>query len=93
MSGTLAHALQLSQHMLAAAQARAWDTVAALELEREPLLLGSLAPDASTRAQLAQIIACNHDIETRVAEARDAAAVQWQREHTRALAVAAYAQA
>ena len=93
MSGTLARALQLSQHMLAAAQAQAWDTVAALELEREPLLLGSLAPDASTRAQLAQIIACNRDIETRVAEARHAAAVQWQREHTRAQAVAAYAQA
>ena len=93
MSGTLARALQLSQHMLAAAQAQAWDTVAALELEREPLLLGSLAPDAKTRAQLAQIIACNRDIETRVAEARDAAAVQWQREHTRAQAVAAYAQA
>jgi hypothetical protein len=93
MSGTLARALQLSQHMLAAAQAQAWDTVAALELEREPLLLGALAPDASTRAQLAQIIACNRDIETRVAEARDVAAVQWQRENTRAQAVAAYAQA
>jgi hypothetical protein len=93
MSGTLARALQLSQHMLAAAQRQAWDTVAALEMEREPLLLGALAPDAGTRAQLALIIACNRDIASRVADARDAAAVQWQRENTRAQAVAAYAQA
>ena len=93
MSGALLHALQLSQHMLAAAQAQAWDTVTALELEREPLLLGALAPDANTRAQLAQILACNHDIATHVAEARDLAAAQWQRENTRAQAVAAYSQA
>ena len=52
MSGTLARALQLSRQMLAAAHAQAWDTVSALEAERDPLLLGAHAPDATTRAQL-----------------------------------------
>jgi hypothetical protein len=93
MSDTLACALQLSQHMLAAAQAQAWDTVTTLDAERDPLLLGAHAPDATTRAQLAQILACNRELATQVARARDAVAVQWQRENTRLQAVAAYTQA
>lgn len=93
MSGTLARALQLSRQMLAAAQAQAWDTVTALDAEREPLLLGAHAPDAATRTQLAQILACNRELATQVARARDAVARQWQRENTRRQAVAAYAQA
>lgn len=93
MSGTLTHALQLSQHMLVAAQAQAWDTLAALEAEREPLLLGALAPDADTRAQLAQILACNRELESCVTKARAAIALQWQRGKTGQQAIAAYAQA
>lgn len=93
MSGTLARALQLSRQMLAAAHAQAWDTVSALEAERDPLLLGAHAPDATTRAQLAQILACNRELETQVAHARDVAAVHWRRENNRLQAVAAYAQA
>ena len=93
MSGTLTRALQLSQQMLVAAQARAWDTVTALDVERDPLLRDAHAPDATTRAQLAQILACNREIGAQVAHARDAVAVQWQRENTRLQAVAAYTQA
>jgi hypothetical protein len=93
MSDTLTRALQLSQQMLAAAQAQAWDTVSALEAERDPLLLGAHAPDATTRAQLAQILACNRELQLQVARGRDAAAMQWQRENLRLQAVAAYAQA
>lgn len=92
MSTALARALALSQRMLAAAQAQDWDTVAALDAEREPLLRNPLHADTGTRAQLAQLLACNHDLAARVAAARDAAAVQWQREHTRTQAVAAYQQ-
>ncbi len=91
MSGTLAHAVQLSQQMLVAAHAQAWDTVTALDAERDPLLLGAHAPDAATRAQLAQILACNRELEAHVARARDAVAVQWQHENTRLQAIAAYA--
>jgi hypothetical protein len=93
MSGALTRALQLSRQMLAAAQAQAWDTVSALDAERDPLLLGAHAPDATTRAQLAQILACNRELEARVAHARDVVAVHWQRENSRLQAVAAYAQA
>ena len=93
MSGTLTRALQLSQQMLAAAQAQAWDTVTALDAERDPLLLGAHAPDATTRAQLAQILACNRELEAQVARARDVVAAHWQRENARLQAVAAYTQA
>lgn len=92
MSGTLARALQLSQRMLLAAQAMEWVTLSALEAEREPLLLGAHAPDAATRSQLAQILACNRELESHVARARDAAAANWAREHARDRAIAAYAQ-
>lgn len=91
MSGTLARALAISQQMLVAAQATEWSTVAALHAEREPLLLGAHAPDGATRAQLAQILACNRELESHVARARDAAAANWQREHARDQAIAAYA--
>ncbi|MEO5812658.1 MAG: flagellar protein FliT [Rhodanobacter sp.] len=92
MIGTLTQALQLSQHMLAAAQAQAWDTVTALDAERDPLLLGAYAPDASTRDQLAQILACNCELEAEVARARDAVALLWQRENNRVQAITAYTQ-
>ena len=46
-----------------------------------------------TDDQLAQILACNSEIGVQVAHARDAVAVQWQRENTRLQAVAAYTQA
>ncbi|HXE79093.1 MAG TPA: flagellar protein FliT [Rhodanobacter sp.] len=90
MSGTLAKALAISQQMLVAAQAAEWETVAALYIEREPLLLGVHAPDGATRNQLAQILACNRELESHVARARDEAAANWQREHARDQAIAAY---
>ncbi len=93
MSGTLNRALQLSQQMLAAAQAQAWETVTALDAERDPLLLDAHAPDATTRNQLAQILACNRELEAQVALARDDVAVQWQHENMRVQAIAAYTQA
>ncbi len=93
MSGSLTRALQLSQQMLAAAQIQVWDIVAALNDQRDPLLLGAHAPDDATRAQLAQILECNRELGALVALARDEAASQCQRERARGQAVAAYAQA
>ena len=92
MSGTLTRALQLSQQMLTAAQAQAWETVTALEVERDPLLHDAFAPDATTREQLAQILACNHQLEVHVARARDAVAVEWQRDNLGLQAITAYTQ-
>lgn len=92
MSGTLARALQLSQQMLLAAEACEWTTLSALDAERDPLLLGAHAPDAATRNQLAQILACNREVAAHVARARAAAAASWQREHARDQAIAAYGQ-
>ena len=50
------------------------------------------APDGATRNQLAQILACNRELESQVARARDEAAANWQREHARDQAIAAYVQ-
>ncbi|MEO8747539.1 MAG: flagellar protein FliT [Rhodanobacter sp.] len=92
MSGTLARALHLSRQMLTAAQAREWATLSALDAERDPLLLAAHAPDATTRNQLAQILACNRELESHVTRAREVVAVQWQQEHARGQAILAYGQ-
>lgn len=92
MNGTLARALLLSRQMLTAAQTEEWNTLSALDAEREPLLLGAFAPDAATRTQLAQILACNRELESHVARAREAAAACWQQEHARDQAIVAYGQ-
>jgi hypothetical protein len=88
----LAPALQLTREMLAAARALEWDRLMVLEVEREPLLLRQHATDAASQAQLGEILAYDRQLHTLVARARDAVAAQWQLEHDRTRAIAAYAQ-
>ncbi len=89
---TLAPALQLTRKMLAAASAQQWDRLMALEAEREPLLRRQHPKDVASRMQLGEILAYDHELLALVGHARDVVAAQWQLEHDRTRAIAAYGQ-
>lgn len=91
-STVLEQALQLTADMLVAARAQQWERLVTLEAEREPLLLRQHGTDAATHAQLGELLARDRELQALVRDARDAAAVQWQRENGRAQAISAYAQ-
>jgi hypothetical protein len=87
----LALALALTRAMLEAARAGDWDQLIALEAERNPLVMQPLAHDADGVRQLGELLALDRELYALISQARDAAADQWQVEHDRARAIAAYA--
>lgn len=91
-TSVLDHALRLTRDMLEAARAQEWGQLIELEEQREPLLLREHASDATSLAQLGQILAYDRQLRSLVAGARDTAAEQWRRETGRTRAIAAYRQ-
>ena len=90
-SSVVDQALQLTRDMLGAGQAQEWERLATLEAQRDPLLRREHSADVVY--QLSEILACDRELRALVRQARDEAALQWQRESGRAKAISAYAQA
>lgn len=86
----LALALALTRAMLDAAREADWDRLVALEAERHPLAMQPVPQDEDSLRQLGQLLALDRELQHLVGAARDAAAEQWQAEHNRARAIAAY---
>jgi hypothetical protein len=86
----LEQALELSHAMLAAAREADWERLIQLEAERQPLVTRQHPLDNETHRLLGEILACDRELVTLIAQARDAAAEQWQLETGRAHAIAAY---
>jgi hypothetical protein len=86
----LALALALTRAMLEAARAGDWEQLIALEAERHPLVMQPVAKDLDSLRQLGQLLALDRELCALVGQARDAAGAQWQVEHDRARAIAAY---
>lgn len=90
MSAQLPLAMALTQAMLEAARAGDWEQVAALEAERHPLVVQPMAHDPDSVRQLGELLTLDRELCTLVGQARDVAGAQWQAEHDRARAIAAY---
>jgi flagellar protein FliT len=86
----LALALALTRAMLEAARAGDWEQLIALEAERHPLVMQPVARDEDGIRQLAELLALDRELYALISQARDEAAGQWQAEHDRARAIAAY---
>jgi len=86
----LALAMTLTRAMLDAARAGDWERLIALEAERHPLVVRPIAQDADSVRQLGELLACDRELHALVSHARDTAGEQWQTEHNRARAIAAY---
>lgn len=86
----LALALALTRAMLEAARAGDWEQLIALEAERQPLIVQPLARNQDSVRQLGELLALDRELYALISRARDAAADQWQVEHDRARAIAAY---
>jgi len=86
----MALALALTRAMLDAARAGDWEQVVALEAEREPLALQPVSKDEDSVRQLGELLALDRELRELVTQARDIAGGQWQAEHDRARAIAAY---
>ncbi|NUO73694.1 MAG: flagellar protein FliT [Frateuria sp.] len=90
MSTQLPLAMALTRAMLEAARAGDWEQVAALEAERHPLVTLPVAQDEDSVRQLGEMLALDRELCALVSQARDTVAEQWQGEHDRARAIAAY---
>jgi hypothetical protein len=90
MSTQLPLAMALTQAMLEAARAGDWEQVVALEAERHPLVAPPMAHDPDSVRQLGELLVLDRELCSLVGQARDAAGAQWQAEHDRARAIAAY---
>lgn len=88
----LRRALVITRAMLAAAHARDWEQLSALEATRQPLLHRQHPADAASHAQLGEVLAYDRELQVLVGQAREAAARQWQHHKSRAQAIAAYGQ-
>ncbi len=88
----LMQALAITRAMLAAAHAHDWQRLSVLEAAREPLLRRQHLADATSHAQLGEVLAYDRELQALVGQARDDVARQWQRENGRAQAIAAYGQ-
>ena len=86
----LALALALTRAMLEAARAGDWEQVIALEDQRQPLAMQPVPQNEDSVHQLGELLALDREVQKRVSEARAIAADQWQAEHNRARAIAAY---
>jgi flagellar protein FliT len=86
----LALAMTLTRAMLDAARAGDWERLIALEAERHPLVVRPVPQDDDSLRQLGELLACDRELYALISQARDTAAGQWQVEHDRARAIAAY---
>lgn len=86
----LEQALELSHAMLEAAREADWERLIELEAERQPLVTQQHPLDSETHRLLGDILACDRELVMLIAQARDAAAEQWELETGRAQAIAAY---
>lgn len=86
----LALAMTLTRAMLEAARSGDWEQLIALEAERHPLVMQPVARDEASVRQLGELLALDRELYALVGQARDEAAQQWQGEHHRARAIAAY---
>ena len=86
----LALAMTLTRAMLDAARAGDWERLIALEAERHPLVVRPIPQGADSVRQLGELLACDRELHALVSHARDTAGEQWQTEHNRARAIAAY---
>lgn len=84
-------ALELTRAMLVAARAAEWERLTELEAQRQPLVMQAHAPTAASYQQLGEILLLDTQLCDLVGRARDEVAGQWQRESSRAQAIAAYA--
>jgi len=91
-ASALTSALVITRAMLAAARQEDWQQLLQLEEARAPLVHRQHGSDVVTQAQLGQILAYDRQLQALLGQARDAVARQWQQEHGRARAIAAYAQ-
>ena len=91
-ASALTSALVITRAMLTAARREDWQQLLQLEEARAPLLHRQHGSDPATQAQLGEILACDRQLQALLGHARDAVARQWQQEHVRARAIAAYAQ-
>ena len=83
-------ALTLTGAMLEAARAADWDQLVLLEAQRHPLVMQPVPQNEVSVHQLGELLALDREVQKRVSEARAIAADQWQAEHNRARAIAAY---
>jgi flagellar protein FliT len=88
----LLQALAITRLMLAAAHAQDWQQLSVLEATREPLLRRQHPVDATSHAQLGELLAYDRELQALVSQARDDVARQWQRENGRVQAIVAYGQ-
>lgn len=82
----------MTREMLSAAKEEDWEQLLRLEEARAPLVRRQHPTDIVTRAQIEQILAYDLQLQALVGHARDAVARQWERQHGRSQAIAAYAQ-
>ncbi|MEI7035936.1 flagellar protein FliT [Fulvimonas yonginensis] len=86
----LARALALTRQMLEAARGEDWERLIALETERHPWVMQPLTRDEDCVRQLGELLALDRELYALISHARDRAGEQWQAEHDRARAIAAY---
>lgn len=86
----MALGLALTRAMLEAARTGDWEQLVALEAQREPLVMQPVASDEASVRQLGELLSLDREVRELVTQARDAAGGQWQAEHDRARAIAAY---
>ena len=86
----MALALALTRAMLDAARTGDWEQVVALEAERQSLVVQPVSQDEDSVRQLGELLALDRELRALVTQARDTAGGQWQAEHDRARAIAAY---